>query len=742
MNGERSNASPALGELDREPGLLPGARQVLAVTAAAGAMMAQLVFGKAVRDALFLSTFQVSFLPAAMICTAALSAVAVVAVSRAMTGHSPDRVVPWLFAVSASLFVGECLLSMWSVQFATAVFYVHMGVFAATVISSFWSLVNERFDPHTAKRVVGRIASGGTLGGIVGSVVAWRVSHFLGVPALLLLLAGLNTLCFFGTRSLRVSTKDQEEPRQSGERPPPGLGFSYLRDTPYLRHLGWLVALAGVTSSLLDYVLAARAATFASGRALMAFFAILYLSIALVGFLVQVLLTRISLEKLGVSGTVTALPLAVVGAGVAAFAVPGLATVVAVRGVEAVLQNSLFRSGYELLYTPIAPERKRALKLIIDVGFERTGIAIGSALTLLVIWLLPGSAERLLLGGIVATSAAGVVVARRLHAGYVSTLEESMRTRAAHLEETDAVTGTAQHAFSQTDVLGLDNAHVRRTPHASTTAGAGKVARLDGPGGRDELVDAIADLRSGDVASIRRVLSAHSIDIALVSHVIPLLAKDELARDVVQALRSVAPRVSGQLIDALLDPAQDVIVRRRIPRVLRVCESNLAVGGLTSALADGLFDIRHQCGLALVRITERKPDLSPSEADVLAAVLREVAATKETWDSQRLQDALDDDDDHADDIMRERSRSLEHVFTLLSLVYEREPLELAFQALGSEDDRLRGTALEYLENILSPEIRERLWTYLGDLREYRRSTRSRSELLDELRRLAPSRRTA
>ena len=102
-----------------------------------------------------------------------------------------------------------------------------------------------------------------------------------------------------------------------------------------------------------------------------------------------------------------------------------------------------------------------------------------------------------------------------------------------------------------------------------------------------------------------------------------------------------------------------------------------------------------------------------------------------------MQDALDDDDDeHTDDIMREGSRTLEHAFTLLSLVHEREPLELAFHALGSGDNRLRGTALEYLENILSPEIRDRLWTYLGDLREYQRSARSRSEVLEELRRLA------
>ena len=663
---------PPLREVEAEPDLLQGEqRQVLAATAAAGAMIAQLVFGKAARDALFLSTFRVSYLPAAMICTVGVSAIAVLALSRAMTRHSPARVVPWLFVVSAALFVAEALLCLWSLRFATAVFYVHMGVFGATVISSFWSLVNERFDPHTARRAVGRIASGGTLGGIVGSVIAWRVSALTGVPGLLLLLAGMNTLCFWGTLPLRAKNAHHDEPRPSRESSPPFLGLSYLRETPYLRHLGWLVGLAALTSSLLDYVLAARAASFASGRSLMAFFAILYMSIALLGFLVQVLLTRISLEKLGVSGTVTTLPVAVAGAGVLAFALPGLVTVVALRAAEAVLQNSLFRSGYELLYTSIARERKRSLKLLIDVGFDRAGIAIGSAFTLLVIWLLPGFAERLLLGGIVMTAVAGVVIARRLHAGYVSTLEESMRTRTEHVEATEAVAGTARRNLTPTDAR-LDKPNIvrRAARELGRRRRQGRGTRSSRRTRRAPRFDSRASNRATSRAfagCFRRIRSM----LRLVSHVVPLLAVDELARDVVQTLRSVGSRVSGQLVDTLLDPSQDVVVRRRIPRVLRACDSKVAVTGLTSALADEFFDIRHQSGLALVRITERKPDLSPSEADVLAAVLREVAKDQETWDSQRLQDALDDDDgEHTDDIMRERSRSLEHVFTLLSLVHE------------------------------------------------------------------------
>ena len=48
---------------------------------------------------------------------------------------------------------------------------------------------------------------------------------------------------------------------------------------------------------------------------------------------------------------------------------------------------------------------------------------------------------------------------------------------------------------------------------------------------------------------------------------------------------------------------------------------------------------------------------------------------------------------------------LSHVFSLLSLVLPREPLQIAHRGLLSNDRRLRGTALEYLEGTLPPHLR-------------------------------------
>jgi hypothetical protein len=84
-------------------------------------------------------------------------------------------------------------------------------------------------------------------------------------------------------------------------------------------------------------------------------------------------------------------------------------------------------------------------------------------------------------------------------------------------------------------------------------------------------------------------------------------------------------------------------------------------------------------------------------------------------------------------VLRDRvNRSLEHVFTLLSLVLPPETLRLAFHALHTGDPYLRGTALEYLETVLPEALWSRLSPYLeqGNLPVTR--SRGSAEALREL----------
>jgi AAA family ATP:ADP antiporter len=66
------------------------------------------------------------------------------------------------------------------------------------------------------------------------------------------------------------------------------------------------------------------------------------------------------------------------------------------------------------------------------------------------------------------------------------------------------------------------------------------------------------------------------------------------------------------------------------------------------------------------------------------------------------------------ELLQDRAdRSLEHLFTLLSLVFPRDILRLAFHGLHNGDAYLRGTALEYLETVLPEAIWLKLWPLLA-----------------------------
>ena len=118
---------------------------------------------------------------------------------------------------------------------------------------------------------------------------------------------------------------------------------------------------------------------------------------------------------------------------------------------------------------------------------------------------------------------------------------------------------------------------------------------------------------------------------------------------------------------------------------------------------------------------ERNPAIAIDRDRMLSVVLSEVAVGRPVWESRRLLDQPDSGDSGTisfdDEFLRDRAgQSLAHVFTLLSLVLPREPLQIAFRGLHTDDRTLQGTALEYLEGILPAPIRERLWPFIEDRR--------------------------
>jgi hypothetical protein len=697
---------------------------------AAGALIAQQVVGKATRDALFLSSFHVSSLPLVMIASAVTSSLAVLGFSAAMGRRSPARVVPVALAGGTVLLIAEWGLSLVEPRLAAIAVYLHMAAFGATVVSGFWSLINERFDPYLARRVMGRIGLGASLGGMAGGLLAWSAAGLLPVPSMLALMAVFNVICLTALGRLGGGPAAVAETHM--EKSGPLSGLRLLREVPYLRDLALFVALGAVTEAILDYILArGAAASFAPGQPLLSFFALFQTGVGLLALIAQTTLSRPSLLGLGLAGTVALRPAAVAVTAVLGIFDPRLWAGIVTRGAHGVLQNSLFRSGYELLFTPVAERRKRPTKTIVDVGFDRLGTIAGGLLTLAVVFLLGGRGSTRVLFALAGVAALGAIaVSRRLHRGYVYALEESLRSGVVRLEMAEVRDSTTLVTLARTG-SGLNRETLLREASAMRARAAETPAAESGT---DPIMVAIAELRSGRAEAVRGVLHRPEAgDPALIGHLVPLLANDAVFLDVVRALRRSGPRATGQLLDALLDPRQEVAVRRRVARVLRGSPTQRAVEGLLLGLADPRFEVRRECALTLARITQREASLRVRKAEVFAAVVRELEHGPDGWTMEasaaKEAEALGDESDAP---QTPAERGLAHVFTLLSTALEREPVQTAYWALLGEDAALRGTALEYLENVLPDDVARALWPHLGVRAPSARRPRAPEQIAQEL----------
>jgi hypothetical protein len=647
----------------------------------AAALIAQQVGSNAIRDGLFLSSFAVTTLPYFIAGSALLAIPTAQASGRLLVRFGPRRVVPALLALSGALFLTEWALLGPQPRAAAVLLYLHSSVLGGIAVSAFWSLLNERFDPHSAKPLLARVAAAATFGGLVGGVGAERVAALLSQGALLVVLGGTGAACAAGAVLVgrgaprRRASTAADESRS---------GWSEIRRVPLLRDLALVIASAAMLAALVDYVLKAEAvAYYGKGEALVRFFGLFYAGTGFAAFLIQAALGRLALTRLGLAGSVASHPVVVGAAAVLSFVLPSPWRGILPRTLDVAVRNSVFRAGYELFYTPLPEASKRSAKSIVDVAWDSFGKAGGAGLILLLTRLGAGYSLAAVNVAAVISAGAELMVARRLRAGYVGALEGGLRRQSEDTGSAPAPQYSLADFTAVQSLGGLDRSAVLAAlDEAGERRGAGERRAAVSPAvpPADPMVAAIAELRSGDLARIRVALREPPRDPLLIGALVPLLARTDVLRAVVAALVAYGPRTAGQLVDALLDPDTPEVVRRRLPLVLKSCASPRARDGLLQALAASSLELRLRCGRALLALTGDHPELAAPMPAALAAVERELGG------------------DGDPRVVRE------HVFNLLALTLEREPVHIAARAFETDDPYLRGTALEYLETVLSPAL--------------------------------------
>jgi predicted membrane channel-forming protein YqfA (hemolysin III family) len=674
-------------------------------------VVASFLAAKAARDATLLSRFSIKSLPLFIGLSAALSLPLIILAGKLMVRFGPHHLVPAMNAVSGLIALVEWLLISHYPRPVAVITFFHLNIASAILVSGFWSIVNERFDITSAKRHIGRIGMGATLGGILGGVIAERTAVYLAPDSILAVLAGMQLVCagtlYFLGRGHAPLVVDPSKPVVSTWAALGGVARSQL-----LRKAGLIVVLTAIGAGALDYVFKADLVGHGSQASLLRQLAVFYTVTNVITAIVQVALCGPVLTWLGVPRSVSTLPYTLTGFSILSLIIPLPTTATIARGAEFVTRNSLYRAGYELLYAPLPPDQKRPTKVVLDVGADKLGDILSAQLVGGIVLFAADSRTGLLLTAAIA-GAVSIIVTLRLPRSYTKSLESSLLEAVG---ERPAIAEGPEPWVSLTempslghpgDVIPLRWRGRQRKPRRIPTPAP--IPPPTAPSSTAAFVRLVQELRSNDAARIRRAL-AEPLPLDAASLVIQLVdGDDDIARDACTALRAIAPRCTGLLVDALTDQSRAEKLRRRLPVIIAAGIPELAVWGLWRGLGDPCFDVRYYCSTALSSLGVDIRVGHVGREEVFEYVRKELLVGRDEWKARKLV---------GDPVLElpaaDSDFGLTHVFRVLGLVLPAEPLRVALHAVQTDDASLRGVALEYLEGILPPDVRAQLWPLLDE----------------------------
>ncbi|MBN2242649.1 MAG: HEAT repeat domain-containing protein [Acidobacteria bacterium] len=195
----------------------------------------------------------------------------------------------------------------------------------------------------------------------------------------------------------------------------------------------------------------------------------------------------------------------------------------------------------------------------------------------------------------------------------------------------------------------------------------------------------------------------------LVPSLIRLLASRESSGIARKALQEYSGRILGTLADVLMDPGEDIEIRRQVPLILSHIPSQNTVIILIEALSheDGLLRFRAIRALNRLRINGR--DLTFDADAISSHIAMEIEKTL------RLMHALDElyrgreSRDLLFQLLKDKiKQGRERVFRLLGLVLPPAAAHAAYRAIVEKDPSRKANAVEYLDNALSPQLRKRV----------------------------------
>jgi len=304
------------------------------------------------------------------------SAIAVSLYGFAISRFKLKNVIPGVYAFFGASFVlfyvGANALSD-SVLINKA-FYVWLSLFSLFHVSVFWSLMADLFTKTQAPRLFAFIASGASIGTLVGASVTLFLATKIGTLNLMLVAAVILVAIIPLITILRSSVSDNvagsnQDSSISGN---PFAGFKQFVTNPYLLGIALFIFLYTFIGSFAYFELKNLMAD-NDRDTNTAIWAGINLTVNTISIITAMFATGRITKAVGLGRALAMIPLLVAIAMLAVFASPALAVIIVAWVVLKAGNYSITRPGREMLYTAVSREDRFKTKQVIDIVVYRGG---------------------------------------------------------------------------------------------------------------------------------------------------------------------------------------------------------------------------------------------------------------------------------------------------------------------------------------------------------------------------------
>ncbi len=290
----------------------------------------------------------------------------------------------------ALLLIFWVLFTQFKAEWVSVAFYFMGLILGLLLISQFWTIANDIYDPRQAKRLFGLIGGGSSLGGAMGAGITTLLVEKLGQNNMLLVSASILALCFVIVVFVikREAKAGATDVTKIGEER--GVGgaeaIKLLRNSRHLQIIALVIGFAAVGAAIIEQQLnMAAAESKQSGDSIAAFLATITLYLSIAGFLIQVVLTSRVHRFLGIGFALLILPVSLGSTGLLMLLNGALWTASLARVLDTSLRYTIDKTSREILFLPLPLDIKYRAKPFVDVTMDRLSKGLGALLILVLI---------------------------------------------------------------------------------------------------------------------------------------------------------------------------------------------------------------------------------------------------------------------------------------------------------------------------------------------------------------------